>query len=294
MIGINSQANINFANGSIQVRIEGLGVANAANELHVDVHLQRTSDNDATLVVLAASAALTFRRPHGRNVVDPNSGISITGLWSIPNHELHVPLSFAIDQNGIRSMDAAVSRVTGLHYEFTASVMLHTERGPKRVPVRSSGLINNDDWRELRTSLGLGRCRLFEISAQSFTNLAEFEQAVGLLESANLDLACGSLEQCALKSRKVIDSVTRCLGFAGASGPIQYEAIAKDLRAQGLDEKAVNGVDNILRGFGQLAGVEAHPSDFRWRRADAELVLNLAATLASFVGTLPGRATGGA
>lgn len=139
--------------------------------------------------------------------------------------------------------------------------------------------ISNELWREWLAMMGHPRPRVFELHPLSFSDLSEFEIACGKLRDAERQFFLGHWGQAIALSRSVVEAIFRHLGYKGDRS---YDWAS--IEAAGLPKE----MSALFRAFNNVANLENHPTgDHGWRRADARFMLQLAASLAEYAGTLP-------
>lgn len=142
--------------------------------------------------------------------------------------------------------------------------------------------ITGDLWRELLAAMRWPTPRVFELHPLSFSTLEEFEQAAVKLKEAERQMFLGHWGESVALSRIVVEAVFRKLGYKDKK-PFDWKSIV----AAGLPAE----MSDLFKALNSVANHEHHPTglDPQWERADARFMLQVAAALAEYAGTLPPR-----
>ncbi len=195
----------------------------------------------------------------------------------------------------ILRIDALRGAADGLHAELKLTAGLVSvestvsKDGKTATPIVSTPFrwqvpfpVTNDLWRELLVQMGWPTPRVFELHPLSFSTFAEFEDAAIKLKEAERHLFLGNWGDSVGLSRIVVEAVFRKLGYKDKKSFAWSSIVAAGLPTE---------MSDIFRALNTVANHEHHPTgvDPRWERADARFMLQLAASLAEYAGTLPPR-----
>ncbi|MDP2308598.1 MAG: hypothetical protein Q8P18_21435 [Pseudomonadota bacterium] len=216
-----------------------------------------------------------------------NSGGFLSGHALVWRPFAYLPAEMILRLDALRDLEH------GLYAEFTVNAGLLSLSSKPRDPGgaalptvtdafhwKSGFAVPNDLWRELLGQMGWPTPRVFELHPLSFSDLHEFNTAAEALREAERLMFQGHLGESIAKSRIVVEAVFRKLGHKG-KGNFDWKSIV----AEGLP----GDMAEVFRALNNVTVHEHHPTgaDTRWLRADARFLLQLAATLAEYAGTLP-------
>ncbi len=257
----------------------------------------------APLLLVNPSLDITLYRRVGQSGYQQQSGVRLpittgdlghTGGFLAGEAMIWRPFAY-LPAELILRIDALRDAEHGLHAEMRLNAgIVSLASAPRRpgepaiplaakpFPWHVSFPVTNDLWRELLTQMGWPTPRMFELHPLSFSSLAEFEGAAIKLKEAERHLFLGNWGESVGISRIVVEAVFRKLGYKDKK-PFNWNTII----AAGLPTE----MSDIFRALNSVANHEHHPTgvDPRWERADARFMLQLAASLAEYAGTLPPR-----
>lgn len=192
-------------------------------------------------------------------------------------------------------LDGMCHREHGFHIEFglqAAVVGLQSIKGRDEMVIAGAApLIWHDqlhltaqDWRDMLATWGWPRPRLFELQPSSFCDLAAFEIAHRKMQDAQRHLSVGAWQEAVADSRQVVEAVLRHLGYKEVQGR-RIIMRWQEMEAAGFPVE----VADLLKAFNAVTSLQHHPTadEYVWSRADARFLVQIAASLAEYVGSLP-------